>query len=471
MLPDEVRAQLQPALAAPGEDAAKVLLPCGVALKFVLNEETVTWAEFGRWRVSLQAVGEVAGLNAITYIQWEEVEAGVFENNDSCWPEMALAPATFVEHNYVSGHPVVYIVSENMAILTGSKCPAGLARIRQAMRGGLASCPMVLNRDRKTWSRFYVHDRTAFDLPALTITRRGTGEGRYVRQTSPPSHYGHVILEIGPHQGAHDFLLVWAVGEDVIPSEFREAVREGIQNVALNNVGEWGPLTGIQVTITGGSYHEVDSHAASYRIAASLAFRNALERMPTAPVPERREEQSSAEASAEGTISMPVVPEESRLAELRRLGVSEPLLRLSEGAVLHDAFRFWCDAPPLYSYSGAAPPDGPPFVPLWNHIDNVVGVWEREDGLEFLEYFIEQPGRYRSLARTEQGFLARLFVEFCEDDVPLEALREPARLVGFRYLDTAVAVYDQSSHATTEEQEAFLEKLAAHVDQLARTNR
>lgn len=110
MIPDEVRAQLQPALAAPGEDVPRVTLPCGLALKFVLNEETVTWAEFGRWRVSIQAAGEVAGMNAITYIQWEEVEAGIFENDDSCWPEMVLAPATFVEHNYVPGHPVVYIV-------------------------------------------------------------------------------------------------------------------------------------------------------------------------------------------------------------------------------------------------------------------------------------------------------------------------------------------------------------------------
>ena len=107
---------------------------------------------------------------------------------------------------------------------------------------------------------------------------------------------------------------------------------------------------------------------------------------------------------------MRVIPEEHRLAELRRLGISAPLLRMSGGALLHEAFRFRYTVPPLYSYSGAAPPDGPPFVPLWDHADNVVGVRELEDGLEFLEYYIEQPGLYRSLARTEQGFLAWLFV-------------------------------------------------------------
>lgn len=168
---------------------------------------------------------------------------------------------------------------------------------------------------------------------------------------------------------------------------------------------------------------------------------------------------------------MPVVPEDSRLAELRRLGVSEPLLRLSQGAALHDVFQFWCDAPPLYSYSGAATPDGPPFVPLWDYIDNVVGVWEREDGPEFLEYYIEQPGRYRSLARTEQGFLATLFMEFRADDMTLEDFREPARVIGFRFLDETDVAYNRGSHATLEEQAALLRELVAHIDQLARASR
>lgn len=302
MIPDEVRAELLPALAAPGEDVPRVELPCGLALKFVIAEETIAWEEFDRWRVLPQAVGEAAGLNAITYIQWVEVEEGVFENDDDCWPEMVLAPSTFVEHNYVPGRPVVYIVSARKAILTGTECLAGLARIRQVMRAGLAECPMVLNGDRKTWSRFYVHDATALDLRRVTVTGQGRGEGRYVRQASPPSHYGHVILEVAPYVGTHEFLLVWAVGEEVIPSEFREAVWEGIQSFATDYFRETGPLVGVRVTVTGGSCHAVDSQAMSYRIAASLAFKNAVMQMTTIALPERRQEQSSAQADSEAAL-------------------------------------------------------------------------------------------------------------------------------------------------------------------------
>jgi len=152
---------------------------------------------------------------------------------------------------------------------------------------------MALNGDRKTWSRFYVHDATAIDLRRVTITGHGRGEGRYVRQSSPPSHYGHVILEIAPYVGAHDYLLVWAADEETIPSEFREAVWEGVQGFATDYFREAGPLTGVRVTVTGGSYRTVDSKAASYQIAARMAFKNAVMQMALSALPERRREQSS----------------------------------------------------------------------------------------------------------------------------------------------------------------------------------
>ena len=208
---------------------------------------------------------------------------------------MVLAPSTFVEHNCVAGSPVVYIVSAQEAILTGSDCAAGLAHIRQAMQGGLGACAMILNWDRRTWSRFQVHNATALDLRRVTITERTTGEGRYVRQASEPGHYGHVVLEVAPYVGTHDFLLVWAVGEEVIPSEFREAVWEGIQSFATEYFRETGLLVGVRVTVTGGSYHAVDSKTVSYKIAATLAFKNAMMQMTPTALPERRQEQSSVE--------------------------------------------------------------------------------------------------------------------------------------------------------------------------------
>src|SRR5262245_35780352 len=101
---------------------------------------------------------------------------------------------------------------------------------------------------------------------------------------------------------------------------------------------------------------------------------------------------------------MPVVPEAQRIAELRRLGASEPLVRLSSGEVVHELFRQSCLGPPYYVYHGAGAPDGPPLVPLWDYGDAVVGVWRRPRAPEFIEFSIEAVGAYTTLARTEQGF-------------------------------------------------------------------
>lgn len=296
MIPDDVRAEIVPVLAEGGDDVPKVTLPCGLAVKFSQWGADVTWEDFRAWGIpryphKIGEVAEAAALNAISSPQWPAVEPGVYESDDACWPEMALAPAAFVEHNAVEGNPVVYIVSARKAILTGADSAAGLARIRAAMPGGLTESAMSLNWDRKTWSKFYVHDAIGFDLRRVTITGRATGEGRY----RLGENYGHVILEISPYAGPHEFLLVWSVGEDVIPSDFREAVWRGIQEFATDFFRETGPLVGVRVAVVGGSYHEVDSKSRSYEVATRVAFKNAIGQVGLAAIPERRQEMNAGE--------------------------------------------------------------------------------------------------------------------------------------------------------------------------------
>ena len=292
MIPKDVQAEITPQYALTNESVPRVTLPCGLSLEFLWRGETIDWPTFKEWNVPLASVGEIAGLNAITNLMWNQVAAGVFENDDSCWQEMTLAPATFVEHNGVSGTPVLYIVSELRAILTGSKCPAGLERIRQALPRGLASCALSLNRDRKTWSPYYLGAVLAFDLPSLTIYGTATGTGRFVRQSSSMDSYGHVVLTVSPYAGPGDFLIVWSVSEETIPLEFREAIRQGIQSSALSVQPDIGPLKGVRVTVVGGSYHPVDSHENAFRKAAVLAFEDALSKVGMTRVPERFVDQS-----------------------------------------------------------------------------------------------------------------------------------------------------------------------------------
>ena len=168
---------------------------------------------------------------------------------------------------------------------------------------------------------------------------------------------------------------------------------------------------------------------------------------------------------------MAAVAEDLRMAELRRLGASEPLVRLASGDCVHAAFRDCCLGPPHYTYNGAPPPSGPPFVPLWDHCDTVVGVWRRQDGPEFIEYDIEAdyPDEYEPLARTEQGFWATRFDFLYQCDVPLEELREAAVAVGFRFLDRQLEWLAAASDrlATFDGHAGWLQELVAGIDQEA----
>lgn len=136
---------------------------------------------------------------------------------------------------------------------------------------------------------------------------------------------------------------------------------------------------------------------------------------------------------------MAVVPENQRLEELRRLGLSEPLIRLASGVCIHPMFRNGCLGPPYFVYHGADTPEGPSLVALWDCNDTVVGVWERPDGLEFIDFSIEACDECRPIARTEQGFWAAQFDFLYECEIPDQELREAAATVGFRFLDQLVA--------------------------------
>jgi hypothetical protein len=164
---------------------------------------------------------------------------------------------------------------------------------------------------------------------------------------------------------------------------------------------------------------------------------------------------------------MPVVSEKRRVATLRQWGISEPLIRLSCGEVLHDQFSIICIGPPWYAYHGSVdPPDGPPLAPLWEWSERVTGVWRRDGGLEFIRFGFGCPEEYEVLARTEQGFWATQFDFLYESEAPLEELRGAASAVGFQFLDWLLASRKAAAAGlgTFEDHRAFLRVLVAGID-------
>jgi hypothetical protein len=144
---------------------------------------------------------------------------------------------------------------------------------------------------------------------------------------------------------------------------------------------------------------------------------------------------------------MPVVPEVGRLLEMRRLGLSEPLLRLAAGEVLHPIFDGYYVGPPYFADEGGLFPDGPWFIAFWSCNGNIQGVWEVEGELEFLRVYESNPTP-SIVARTEQGFLAWIFMDLYEsalgDEEEMEGLPVAAELVNYLHYDRWVAELEDS---------------------------
>jgi hypothetical protein len=165
---------------------------------------------------------------------------------------------------------------------------------------------------------------------------------------------------------------------------------------------------------------------------------------------------------------MAVVSEDQRVSTLRRLGISEPVIRLSCGEDVHELFSDCCKGPPrrIY-YRHAEVPSGPPFVPLWDFADGVTGLWVRDGKLEFIKYDIEAADEFWVLAHSEQGFLAALLLWHyqADDDLEWADFKEPAEAIGFLYLGELVAAHHQAAITGDDSFEVFERDFVAQLDE------
>ena len=108
-----------------------------------------------------------------------------------------------------------------------------------------------------------------------TIKRQAEAEGKYIRQSGGHGQYGHVVLEVEPMERGKGFEFVDAIKGGIIPSEFIPAVKKGIKEAMDKGVLAGYPLVDMKVTLNDGSFHEVDSSEAAFKIAGSMALQSA----------------------------------------------------------------------------------------------------------------------------------------------------------------------------------------------------
>lgn len=111
-----------------------------------------------------------------------------------------------------------------------------------------------------------------------TITGEADAEGKYIRQSGGRGQYGHVKIKVRPKERGEGFEFINSIKGGVIPSEFIPAVEKGIKEATERGVVAGYPMVDMAVELFDGSYHEVDSSEAAFKIAGSMAFQDASKR-------------------------------------------------------------------------------------------------------------------------------------------------------------------------------------------------
>ncbi|MER1934615.1 MAG: elongation factor G, partial [Priestia megaterium] len=103
-------------------------------------------------------------------------------------------------------------------------------------------------------------------------------EGKFVRQSGGKGQYGHVWIEFAPNEEGKGFEFEDAIVGGTVPREYIPAVKAGLEASLDNGVLAGYPLVDIKARLYDGSYHDVDSNETAFKVAASMALKNAAKK-------------------------------------------------------------------------------------------------------------------------------------------------------------------------------------------------
>ncbi len=111
-----------------------------------------------------------------------------------------------------------------------------------------------------------------------TVTKAAQGEGRYIKQTGGRGQYGHAKIRLIPRKPGEGYLFENKIIGGTIPKEFIKPIDQGIQEALTTGVLAGYPIDDVLIELYDGSYHDVDSNEMAFKIAGSMAFKDAAAR-------------------------------------------------------------------------------------------------------------------------------------------------------------------------------------------------
>ena len=203
-----------------------------------------------------------------------------------CAPDkpIALMPLTFPD-------PVVHIAIEPKTKADQDKLGQALGRLSeedptfrvrvneetgQTIIAGMGELHLEILVDRMR-REFKVAANVGRPMVAYreSIRRAAEAEKRFVRQSGGRGQYGHVVLTLEPGEAGSGFTFENKIVGGVIPKEYIPAVEKGSREACGTGIITGYPMVDVKVTLTFGSYHEVDSSELAFQIAASMAVKDA----------------------------------------------------------------------------------------------------------------------------------------------------------------------------------------------------
>lgn len=111
-----------------------------------------------------------------------------------------------------------------------------------------------------------------------TIKKEAEAEGKYIKQSGGHGQYGHCRIRVEPLERGKGFEFINDIKGGVIPQEFISPIEKGVKEAMEKGVVAGFPLQDVAVTLYDGSYHDVDSSEAAFKIAGSMALQSAAKR-------------------------------------------------------------------------------------------------------------------------------------------------------------------------------------------------
>jgi len=108
-----------------------------------------------------------------------------------------------------------------------------------------------------------------------TIRKESDAEGKYIRQTGGSGNYGHFKIRLKPNEPGKGYEFINDIKGGVIPKEYIKPIDQGIREALDGGILAGFPVVDVVVSLYDGSYHDVDSNEMAYKIAGSMAFKEA----------------------------------------------------------------------------------------------------------------------------------------------------------------------------------------------------